>query len=186
MLFFQWMTGFPILCLFCILSRMAQISAETLLRRPDLRRLVREGKIDLATARRACAIPSGLITEFEAVLGAVSFSSARIFLTRLGEALAGKTPEEARALTARLLAARRPEEELAAIRMPELTEMERSFREITGRLLKGTGVSLKAPPCFEGGRFSVEFSFATPEELTRKIRVLEKLAADGQDLYELL
>ena len=161
-------------------------STEALLHRPDLLRLVREGKIDRAAARRACVIPAEFLREFAAVLDSLSFSSARIFLTQLGEVLAGKTEEEARALAARLLAAPRPEEELAAVRMPELTEMEKSFREITGRLLKGTGVGLKAPPCFEGGRFTVQFSFATPQELARKIRALEKLAAEGRDLYELL
>ena len=160
-------------------------SAEDLLRRPDLRRLVRNGKIDLATTRRALAIPPEIFGRFEAVLEELSFSQARIFLTQLGEALAGKSPEEARALAQRILAARRPEEELAAIRMPELTEMEKSFGEITGRLLRGTGVSLKAPPCFEGGRFTVEFGFASAQELTRKIRALEKLAAE-KGLYELL
>ena len=161
-------------------------SADVLLRRHDLRHLVSDGKIDLAAARRAQVIPEEFLKDFEPVLRQLSFSSARIFLTRLGEALAGKTPEETEALKARLLAAGKPEEELAAIRMPELTEMEKRFREITHRLLKGTGVGLKAPPCFEGGRFTVEFSFATREELARKIRALEKLAAEGSALYELL
>ena len=160
--------------------------AEALLLRPDLRRLVIKGKIDLATARRACVIPEEFLKAFGAVLENFSFSSARIFLSQLGETLAGKTPEEAGALAARLLAAPRPAEELAAIRMPELTEMEKRFREITERLLKGTGVGLKAPPCFEGSRFTVEFGFAAREELARKIRTLEKLASEGDGLYELL
>ncbi|MDR1626385.1 MAG: hypothetical protein LBT33_07570 [Spirochaetia bacterium] len=154
--------------------------------RPGLRRLVEAGKIDRKTAHRAAEIPEAFLAEFYPLLGGLSFSNTRIFLERLGEVLAGKSPEEAAAIKERLLAARRPEEELARIRMPELTEMEGRFRDITGRILRGSGVSLKAPPYFEGGRFAVAFSFGSAEELRRKIRALEKLAAEGDGLYGLL
>ena len=165
---------------------MTHESPEALLSRPDLRRLVREGKIDIATARRSSEIPAEILKEFKAVLTGLSFSSTRIFLTQLRELLAGKTKEDARTLTERLLAAPLPAEELELLRMPELSEMQKSFREITGRLLKGTGLDLKAPPFFEGSRFTVTFSFAGPEELARKIRALEKLKNEGASLYELL
>jgi hypothetical protein len=154
--------------------------------RPDLRRLVDEGRIDLKTARLAREIPQDFLAEFEAVLARLSFSNTRIFLARLREVLAGKQPEEAAALKERLLAAPSPAEELRRIRMPELAELEERFASIRGRLLKGTGVSLKAPPYFEGSRFTVEFSFGSREELRGKIRALERLAAAGEELYELL
>jgi hypothetical protein len=153
---------------------------------PDLRRLVEAGKIDLKTARRAAGIPEGFLAEFGPVLERLSFSNTRIFLGRLGEVLAGKSPEEAAAIKDRILAAASPEQELRRLRMPELAELEERFKDITGRLLKGAGVSVKAPPYFEGARFTVEFAFGSKEELRKKIRALERLAAEGDGLYALL
>jgi hypothetical protein len=141
--------------------------------RADLRRLAEAGKIDAKTARRAAEIPEEFLADFTEILARLSFSNTRIFLARLGEVLAGKTPEEAAAIKERLLAARRPEEELVRVRMPELSGMEDRFREITGRVLRGSGVQVKAPPYFEGGRFTVEFAFGGKEELRGKIRALE-------------
>ncbi|MDR3200105.1 MAG: hypothetical protein LBT68_01490 [Spirochaetales bacterium] len=163
---------------------MTELSVEDL--RPDLRRLIEKGKIDLKTAGFAREIPEEFLAEFEAVLADLSFSNTRIFLRRLREVLAEKTPEEQSGIKERLLAASDPAAELKAVRMPELTDMEKRFTEIYSRLLRGTGVHLKAPPYFEGGRFSVDFSFDSPTELRRKIRALEKLAAEGDELYELL
>jgi hypothetical protein len=160
--------------------------ADTEVPRPDLRQLIEKGKIDAKTARLAEEIPEGFLAAFETVLERLSFSNTRIFLTWLREVLEGKTEEEKTAVKERLLAAPSPAEELRRVRMPELAELERRFHDISRRLLGGSGVSLKAPPYFEGRRFTVEFSFAGGEELRRKIRVLEKLAAEGDELYELL
>ena len=154
--------------------------------RPDLRRLVDEGKTDAKTASYAREIPEEFLAAFGTLFERLSFSNTRIFLRQLREVLAAKTQEEAAAIKERLLAARKPEEELVRIRMPELTGLQQRFEAITGRLLKGTGVSLKAPPYFEGGGFTLSFGFGSPEELRRKIRALEKLAAEGDELYELL
>jgi hypothetical protein len=154
--------------------------------RPDLRLLVREEKIDLKTAELVREIPEDFFASLGEIIGGLSFSERRIFLTQLTEILAGKTSDEAGALRLRLAKARNPAAELNAIRMPELSSLESRFQEISRPLLRGSGISLKPPPWFEGSRFSLSFSFGSSGELLRKIRALEKLAARGEGLYDLL
>jgi hypothetical protein len=154
--------------------------------RPDLRILVREEKIDLKTAELLREIPEDFLASLGEITGGLSFSERRIFLTELTEVLAGKTPDEAEALRRRLAEAQNPAAELNAIRMPELSSLEKRFQEISRPLLRGSGINLKPPPWFEGGRFSLSFSFGSSGELARKIKALEKLAARGENLYDLL
>jgi hypothetical protein len=153
---------------------------------PCLQRLAEQGKIDAKTAHRSQNIPEETLTACENLLTRLSFSSRRIFLEELADILADTTPDEAQKITSRILGAEKPEEELHRIRMPGLTQLEERFKDISSRLVRGTGVKLTAPPYFEGGRFTLTFSFAGKDELKRKIRVLEKIADQGEELYDLL
>lgn len=154
--------------------------------RQDLRRLAREEKIDLKTAETAAGIPEEIVRILEAVIESLSFSERRIFLKTLAEVLIRGVPEGAESFARRIADSSAPLDEVHRLRHPELSSMEDRFRDISSRILKGSGVTLRPPPYFEGRRFSVSFEFESPAMLDRKLKALGRLRDEGGDLYDLL
>lgn len=98
--------------------------------------------------------------------------------TDLGDVLAEMVHEAA--------AAPDPVDALMRRRYPKLTALSDRFESIRTEVLNGTGVRLTPPPYFEGDRFEVAFSFATAEELARKLAALDSLKARTGELQDLL
>ncbi|MFW5728662.1 MAG: hypothetical protein ACOCYG_03280, partial [Spirochaetota bacterium] len=71
-------------------------------------------------------------------------------------------------------------------RYPRLTSLSDRFESIRDEVLAGTGIRLTPPPYFEGERFDIAFSFATAEELDRRLAALGKLKARAGELQDLL
>ena len=154
-----------------------------------LRDLVARGGIDLKTAEAASSLPAEPLAVLGPVLEGLSFSERRIFLKTLAEVLKRDRPDaetEAR-LVAGLLEAADPLESLCRLRYPELTDLEERFAGLAARHLRGSGVSLKPPPYFEGRRFSVAFDFESLPNLRKKLSALESLVEEeGDELFSLL
>ena len=155
---------------------------------PALKRLVREGKTDLKTAEHLGNVPSAVFEALASVLDLLSFSERRIFLKSFSEIIQrdGLDETSAFSLCHDLSGSKKPLEKLHRLRYPELSSLEDRFTAVVSRALKGSGVTLKPPPCFEGSRYSVSFEFDGGRALKKKIRALENLAAEEAELFDLL
>jgi hypothetical protein len=153
-----------------------------------LRRLVSAEKIDLKTAEYLSSVPGAVFDELEALLDSLSFSERRIFLKTLAEIIKRDRMDQDAALTlcSGLRDSQEPLEKLHRLRYPELSSLEERFSAAAARALKGSGVTLKPPPCFEGSRYSVSFEFENGRVLKKKIRALENLAGEEDELFALL
>jgi hypothetical protein len=162
---------------------------------PVLREMVNAGELELKSAERLSAYP-GAAAALRRVTAGLSFSNRRRFATMLWEI--AQRDELSDAQTAELAreagAAGGSGEEtpggavdaLRRRRYPTLTSLEERFGRITDRALGGTGVELTPPANFEGGRFTVSFSFASAQELDARRRALSRLEDELDELFQLL
>lgn len=153
----------------------------------ELKRPVSVGTVDLKTAERWSEFPQAARAVVDRTEG-LTFSNRRRLFTMLWE-IAQRDGLSDAALAARaesLLASVDPLAEVHHLRYPRLSSLQETFEEITKRSLSGSGVRLSPPPYFEGSRFTVEFSFRSGEELTRRISALSRLEDETDELFELL
>jgi hypothetical protein len=162
-----------------------------------LREMVAAGELELKAAERLAAYPRSAAAIREATSG-LSFSNRRRFATMLWEiAQRDRLSDEAAAALARELGASQTRDAdrgrgaasldaLRRRRFPTLASLEGRFSDIAERALGGTGVELSPPANFEGGRFTVSFSFATKEELEKRRRAITRLEDEIDELSQLL
>ena len=67
---------------------------------------------------------------------------------------------------------------LRELRYPQLTEKEQAFNRNLRKLKLSSGVSLKAPPFFEGDHYQISFNFKDLNGLTKRLHELESLLKD--------
>jgi len=156
---------------------------------PDgARQLVSDGTLDLKNAERLADFPEATRRLQSAVAG-LSFSNRRQFAAMLWEVAQRDelADEDLAALVGELAGADGgPLPALRRRRYPTLSALEGSFTEVSDRALSGSGVSLHPPANFEGGRFRVEFSFASRRELATRISALQRLEDEVDELFSLL
>ncbi len=79
-----------------------------------------------------------------------------------------------------------PFEYAASVRYPQLKKLEHEFSAYNEKYLKGSGIQLKSPPNFEGGSYTVQFSFKSQKQLGRIIDRLEKVRESSDEIFRLL
>lgn len=156
---------------------------------PDpLREMVHDGTLDLKNAERLAAYPQAA-RALQSAVADFSFSNRRRFAAMLWEVAQRDelADEDLAALVDELAGADGgPLSALRRRRYPTLSALEGSFAEVSDRALSGSGVSLHPPANFEGGRFRVEFSFASRRELDTRISALHRLEDKVDELFSLL
>jgi hypothetical protein len=153
-----------------------------------LQQLVSEEKLDLKTALRVKSIPPHAIELLKPVLESLSYSERRILLRLFYEVVQRDHLESPQSLdlATRLLRTSKPLEELYRIRYPSLHRLQETYHETVDTLVKGTGIKVTPPPCFEGTQFKVEFSFEKGNQLQRKALTLQKLSETIDPVIETL
>ncbi|MBN2738411.1 MAG: hypothetical protein JXR70_15620, partial [Spirochaetales bacterium] len=157
---------------------------------PRVAMLLNQKAIDFKLADNLMALDPGLrdfLLENQCFI-AYSFSQKRLFFQHFHEACERDTLSVEKALL-KLKAVFAEEDPVAALftwRYPQLSRMEKQFQDFIERHLKKSGVSLKAPPYFEGKDYSVEFAFSTPKNLNKRVQALKNLEAHAHELFELL
>jgi hypothetical protein len=155
---------------------------------PAARRLVASSKIDLKTAESLASVPDAAFEALDPLLESSSFSERRIILKTFAEIVKRDRMDEtaALALSRDLGAKKMAPDKLHRLRYPELSSLEDRFEAVASRALKGSGITLKPPPFFEGLRYGISFEFDSGRTLKKKIRALENLAAEEDELFDLL
>lgn len=151
-----------------------------------LKALVAAGQVDLKNAVRVRNLPQEVFAGLQG--STLTFSQRRQFLNELFEvSRKGKLAQrEIRDLASQAFRDRQPIETVHRLRFPTLTELESRFSALEEHLLKGSGVRLNPPPCFEGEAFSVEFQFNNSKSFKRKLNALHSLQGHLDALFELL
>jgi len=163
--------------------------AERFLALPEpLQNAVSAGFVDVKTAEKAAELPGDMAGTCIGHAGSFTFANRRKFITLLWEVWKrDELPEDALgALCAELFAQSEPLAALYSRRYPLLSAQEKEFANFCRRTLSGSGVTLLAPPYFEGGSFSVEFRFRSKAELARRIGALQKAGEEVDELFRLL
>ncbi len=155
---------------------------------PPLQRLVASGAVDLKSAERATGVPEAVLERFGAGAEQLSFSRRREMLAMLYEfCVVGRRETEAvLALLDEVFAAPDPLSALRAHRYPRLRELERQFEAFCECYASGSGVELSAPAKFEGSAFGVQFQFESAPQLARRIRCLQAIERNCDELFRLL
>ncbi|MFQ3621193.1 MAG: hypothetical protein SNJ78_09670 [Spirochaetales bacterium] len=153
-----------------------------------LKILVDKGKIDLKTAERVRSLPNSTLRVLEPLLEKISFSEARISLSRFYEISRRDQLEEKEAvrLAETLVKHPNPLQFLYQYRYPQIHRLEQILHHTIHPLIKGSGIKLQPPENFEGSRFTLEFSFENKNQLIRKIEVLNKLTEKIDELVQQL
>ena len=153
---------------------------------PTIKEAVGAGRLDLKSGELAARMPAEIIPLLDSA--PLSFSRRRRFLTLLLEVSRRDrlSAEQVEELARRLLESQQPLEALADLRYPTLKDLREDFAALADSLWKGSGVRLDPPPYFEGGGFSVAFTFTGPDNLARKLQALEKVAEHAHELFALL
>ncbi|MBN1699464.1 MAG: hypothetical protein JW881_18225 [Spirochaetales bacterium] len=145
---------------------------------------------DIKTAVANAGLPEGI---FSVLLEKkdkkrLSFSDTRILLEWVSDIMKrDKLPESGIVkLVEEILLEADPMAAAARKRFPLLTHLNGRFERISKEVLAGTGVTMKAPPYFEGGSFSISFSFSGKRNLLKKIAAIERLGERTDELFELL
>lgn len=152
----------------------------------ELKSLVAAGQIDLKSAHRVGELPPEVFRGLRDC--ALTFSERRQFLNELFEiARRGNLSRERIAeLCGRALGEDRPLEEIHRLRFPTTSSLEQRFAALREELVRGSGVSLRAPLNFEGDSFTVGFKFNSRKSLARKLEILRALEGRCDALFELL
>jgi len=154
----------------------------------SLQQLVASGAVDLKSVERAAGVPEAVLERFGAEAALLSFSRRREMLAMLYEfCVVGRQETEAvLALLDEAFSAPDPSAALRAHRYPRLRELERQFEAFCERYVSGSGVELSAPAQFEGSAFGVQFQFESAPQLARRIRCLQTIERNCDELFRLL
>jgi hypothetical protein len=155
---------------------------------PDLKRLLDDGLIDFKTASRIRDLPHSL---FEHLLGsqnALSFSERRLTSLYIAEIIRrdGLPAKQAGELVKKVFADEKPPARAATLRYPRLTDAEKRFTRFKERHLKGSGISLHAPPYYEGSEFHIEFRFRDYSQYVKRADKLSGLKENINELFQIL
>lgn len=156
---------------------------------PVLRGWVEQGVCDLRTAERLAQVPTDLLKRLESTGDGLSFSNRRRYLVMAQEVLRRDGLDEATAVIADLARLDSPSERIEAlrrVRYPTLVRMEEQLSEVNRVTLRGSGVRVTAPKNFEGGGYTVSFTFSSNRELERRLRSADRLREVSDDLLGLL
>ncbi|NBC30210.1 MAG: hypothetical protein GVY29_09505 [Spirochaetes bacterium] len=167
-----------------------------------LRRDVDAGRVDLRTAEQLAAHAADHASDAVARAESLSFSKRRRLL-RLAVETLRREQSRARAprgadgapaagapslldLVDHALSSPDPVAAISRRRYPSFTELSDRLQTIRSQTVEKSGVELSEPPHFEGERYTVQFSFASGEELERRIAALERLKSRTRELQDLL
>jgi len=153
----------------------------------SLQNLVDQGFVDFKAAERNCLLPSAIFDQLIALREKLSHSERRIFLDLLREISLrdGLKPGETVTLCYSLLAEKKPVESAHEMRFPELCGMQKKFDAIAVSLKK-SGITLSAPPYFEGEAWRIEFPFAGKKNFNKKLSALAAFEKHIDELSGLL
>ncbi len=153
-----------------------------------LRVLVRAGTLDLKTAGRGAALPTEVAAVFAERAADLTFSQRRMVLGLVYEfcVMGQRDADEVIAMLNRAFETGDPPAALRAMRYPRLHELEQRFRGFCRQHLYGTGVTLHAPPQFEGTAFWVQFQFESKFQLAKRIAALRAVEHNCDELFQLL
>ena len=144
--------------------------------------------IDLKTAGKLEVFDNEIIEKITDIIKDFSFSKKRLFINYLVELY--KKGNSSREQIAELLdsaaSSENPFDYAAVRRYPLLKALEKDFSIYLEKYLKNSGIQLKSPPNFEGGGFTVQFSFKSEKQLARIIERLEKVRDTSDEILRLL
>jgi len=154
---------------------------------PALQGLVCRGLLDFKAAERNAALPADIFDLLSGKPEKLSHSERRIFLDLLREIRLRDrlTTDAARGMCDEFLSESRPVEAAERSRFPELTALQEKFSVIATELKK-SGITLQAPPYFEGDAFTIGFSFAGKKNYNRKLAALSSFGDRIDELSGLL
>jgi hypothetical protein len=154
---------------------------------PDLATALDQGAIDLRTAEAIPAEWAATLPRLIDPLASLSFSNRRQAVRMAVELLrAGADPEELIAAVTDAAERGTVLPVLRSRRYPTLTDLQRRVSTLRREALGGTGVQLKEPPNFEGGRFELSFTFASSEEFRRRVAAAAAVEELVDELMDLL
>lgn len=152
-----------------------------------LQEAISNRRLELKTALRVKGLPKKAFDKILTLPG-LTVSNLRQLLTLLEE-IRRKNQFSDEELMSTLDAALELSDSVSAlrrVRYPELTDMEREFRDIESRVLKKSGITLTAPAGFEGSSFTAAFSFKNGSDIDSAIEALDSLRRGGDELFALL
>ena len=153
-----------------------------------LKEIVNNNIIDLKTAGRIKDLEDGIILKAVDIIKDFSFSRKRLFMNYLVEMTkkGNRSMDEIISMLDSAAVSESPFDYISLQRYPALKKLEEDFSTYTERNLKGSGIQLKSPPYFEGGSYSVQFSFKSEKQLGRIIERLEKVRETSDEIFRLL
>jgi hypothetical protein len=155
---------------------------------PALKALLDKKLIDFKTAEKTASLPEEFFALVLARGGNLTFSERRMFCTYIFEIVQrdGRKPPQAEKMAGKFLRLPQPLVGAAAERYPQLTALETQFRVFKEKHLKSSGISLAAPPYFEGGSFSLGFTFGNKKQYEKKLGRLARIGESIDELFGLL
>ena len=156
---------------------------------PDiLKTMLGLAEIDLKTARAASDLPNKALDLLRRKGGRLTFSERRMLIGMLREVMERDhlSDHQIAELVSRLLARPEPIREVQKLRSPELDRITQRFEALTSPILRGSAVSVKPPPSFEGDSYSVSFPVGSRRDLDRRLTTLQRLGDRIDELLELL
>lgn len=154
----------------------------------SLKLIVEKDILDLKTALKLELLNNPMIEKTVDIIRDFSFSRKRLFINYIVETLKknDKNEEEIDAILDKASSSDDPFEYVALMRYPALKRLENEFASYTEKYLKGSGIQLKPPPYFEGGGYSLQFSFKSKKQLGKIIERLEKVRETSDEIFRLL
>ena len=155
-----------------------------------LKQLIDDRTVDLKTALAIRSLPTDIFDLFcrQRQELSLSFSRTRMLLTFFHESVERDALGDAEAVSEfrTLLMEKDPVEAARRLRYPQLTSLEDRFEKIRNMTVEGTGIRLDPPPFFEGGRYTLSFSFGSGKELERKVNQSSRIGEKVNELFDLL
>ncbi len=152
--------------------------------------LVNSGGLDVKTAFRMRGLHEGALAFLAAneSFARLTRSEKRIFCEYAYEAIMRDTIEgEAQiSFLGETLASGHPLAEMEKARFPRLAEKGKKLDELRKKNLSGSGITLEAPPQFEGDSFTISFSFSSRKSFCRRLESLRKIEDSIDELIGLL
>jgi hypothetical protein len=154
----------------------------------ELKLLLDGGLIDFKTACRIRDLPQCLFVNLLKARETLSFSERRLMSLYISEIIRrdGLSMERSSELVRTVFAAETPLACAAALRYPRLTETQTAFSRFTQQYLKGSGITLQAPPYFEGAEYHLEFRFGNYSRYVKCTDKLTRLKENINELFNLL
>lgn len=144
--------------------------------------------IDVKTAVILKDLPEKIFETIFKTDKKISYSERRIILKQFREISLrdGINGEKAEKLMDEIVKDEDPAGFTARLRYPKMEAMKKTFAEYIEKNIKGSGITLEAPPNFEGPAFTVKFQLKSSGQIDRIIRTLGKVRKNVDELFRLL